>query len=119
MPPRSRVVLRPPTPADEREFLAHMKASRSVHRPWLYPPVTADEYRAYLQRLADDRKVGYLACRREDGAIVGFFNVLAGEPAGSRRAGAQSERCETTLTSVPLGSRSMKRRTPHSSSRSE
>jgi [ribosomal protein S5]-alanine N-acetyltransferase len=75
MPPRSRVVLRPPAPADEREFLAHMKASRSVHRPWLYPPVTADEYRAYLERLADDRKVGYLACRREDGAIVGWVNV--------------------------------------------
>ena len=30
---------------------------------------------------------------------------------------AQSERWETTLTTVPLGSRSMKRRTPHSSSR--
>ncbi len=31
--------------------------------------------------------------------------------------GAQSERWDTTLTTVPLGSRSMKRRTPHSSSR--
>src|SRR5215216_3029840 len=30
---------------------------------------------------------------------------------------AQSERWDTTLTTVPLGSRSMKRRTPHSSSR--
>jgi [ribosomal protein S5]-alanine N-acetyltransferase len=52
-----------------------MKASRSVHRPWLYPPVTAEEYRDYLERLADDRKVGHLACRREDGAIVGWVNV--------------------------------------------
>jgi hypothetical protein len=34
-----------------------------------------------------------------------------------RRAGAQPGRWDTTLTSVPLGSRSMKRRTPHSSSR--
>jgi [ribosomal protein S5]-alanine N-acetyltransferase len=75
MPPRSRVVLRPPTPADEQEFLAHMQASRSVHRPWLYPPLTVGEYRAYLDRLADGRKVGYLACRREDGAIVGWMNV--------------------------------------------
>jgi hypothetical protein len=33
-------------------------------------------------------------------------------------SGVQSERWETTLTSVPLGSRSMKRRTPQSSSRS-
>jgi hypothetical protein len=34
-----------------------------------------------------------------------------------RQPGAQSERWNTTLTTVPLGSRSMKRRTPHSSSR--
>jgi hypothetical protein len=46
-----------------------------------------------------------------------------GGPASARgtiaKSRAQSERCETTLTSVPLGSRTMKRRTPHSSSRSE
>jgi ketosteroid isomerase-like protein len=34
------------------------------------------------------------------------------------RDGTQG-RCDTTFTIVPLGSRSMKRRTPHSSSRSE
>src|SRR3954453_23263991 len=35
----------------------------------------------------------------------------------SSSAGGSSARCDTTLTTVPLGSRSMKRRTPHSSSR--
>ena len=65
----------PPRAADEEEFIARMRSSRRAHRPWLYPPLTADEYRGYLERLADDRKVGYLACRRKDAAIVGWLNV--------------------------------------------
>jgi ribosomal-protein-alanine N-acetyltransferase len=71
----SRVVLRPPTDADEDEFIARMRGSRTLHRPWLYPPLTPDQYRAYLATLAGERKVGYLACRREDGAIAGWLNV--------------------------------------------
>jgi [ribosomal protein S5]-alanine N-acetyltransferase len=72
---RSRIVLRAPTPADEEEFIVRMRASRSVHRPWLHPPLTPEAYRAYLERIADERQVGYLACRREDGAIAGWLNV--------------------------------------------
>jgi ribosomal-protein-alanine N-acetyltransferase len=74
MPARSRVLLRPPTADDEEEFLARMNASRRAHRPWLYPPLERDAYRVYLGRL-DERKYGYLACRRSDGAIVGWLNV--------------------------------------------
>jgi ribosomal-protein-alanine N-acetyltransferase len=74
MPPRPRVLLRPPTPADEEQFLARMNASRGAHRPYLYPPLTPDEYQAYLARL-DERKYGYLACRRDDSAIVGWLNI--------------------------------------------
>jgi hypothetical protein len=56
--------------------------------------------------------------------LTGLMDSLAPQESGlraphDRQPGAQSERWETTLTSVPLGSRSMKRRTPHSSSRSE
>jgi [ribosomal protein S5]-alanine N-acetyltransferase len=68
------VVLRHPTAADEAAFLAAMRASRSLHRPWLYPPQTPAAYAAYLERLGDT-KVGYLACRAKDGAIVGWLNV--------------------------------------------
>jgi [ribosomal protein S5]-alanine N-acetyltransferase len=71
----SRVVLRAPTAADEPEFLACMRASRSSHRPWLYPPLTAEAFHAYLDRLDGERKYGFLACRRSDGAIVGWLNV--------------------------------------------
>ena len=69
-----RVILRPPTPADEDRFLAAMRASKRAHRPWLYPPLDSEAYHAYLARL-DDRKFGYLACRRDDDEIVGWLNV--------------------------------------------
>jgi ribosomal-protein-alanine N-acetyltransferase len=70
----ARILLRPPTPDDEDQFLAAMRASRRAHRPWLYPPLDPEGYRAYLARL-DERKYGFLACRAEDGAIVGWLNV--------------------------------------------
>jgi [ribosomal protein S5]-alanine N-acetyltransferase len=71
----SRVFLRTPARSDEDEFLALMGASRRLHRPWLYPPLTRESYRAYLERIAEDRHEGFLACRREDSAIVGWLNV--------------------------------------------
>jgi [ribosomal protein S5]-alanine N-acetyltransferase len=71
----SRVVLRTPARSDEDEFIARMHASSSLHRPWLYPPLTRDSYRGYLERIAGDRHEGFLACRREDSAIVGWLNV--------------------------------------------
>ena len=51
-----------------------MRASKRAHRPWLYPPLDSEAYHAYLARL-DDRKFGYLACRRDDDEIVGWLNV--------------------------------------------
>jgi ribosomal-protein-alanine N-acetyltransferase len=71
----SRVVLRAPTAADRDEFIAAMKASRRLHRPWIYMPETPDRYAAYLSRVDDPRAAPYLACRTEDGAIVGFLNI--------------------------------------------
>jgi ribosomal-protein-alanine N-acetyltransferase len=71
----SRLVLRTPARSDEDEFLTGMRASRGLHRPWLYPPLTRESYRAYLERIADDRHEGFFACRREDAAIVGWLNV--------------------------------------------
>jgi [ribosomal protein S5]-alanine N-acetyltransferase len=74
MADRPRVLLSHPTEADAEEFLARMRASRTLHRPWLYPPLTLDAYRNYLAALGE-RKVGYLGRRRADGALVGYANV--------------------------------------------
>jgi ribosomal-protein-alanine N-acetyltransferase len=70
-----RVVLRPPTRDDEDEFIARMRASRKIHRPWIYMPETPERYAAYVSRVDDPRSAPFLACRVQDGAIVGFLNV--------------------------------------------
>ncbi len=70
-----RVVLRTPTLGDQDEFLARMRASRKLHRPWIAMPETPDRYAAYVARAADPRAAPFIACRIEDGAIVGFLNI--------------------------------------------
>jgi ribosomal-protein-alanine N-acetyltransferase len=72
---RRRVQLFAPEPSDQADFVAAMRASRALHRPWLYPPTDAEAYRAYLGRLRSESKVGYLARRVEDGALVAWLNV--------------------------------------------
>jgi ribosomal-protein-alanine N-acetyltransferase len=74
-PPRPRVELRSPTPADRDEFLAAMRASRKFHRPWLQSPTTDEAYDRLLSRVEDDRHDPLLVRRRDDGAIVGYYNI--------------------------------------------
>jgi ribosomal-protein-alanine N-acetyltransferase len=69
-----RMELTTPGPQDEAEFIAAMTASATVHRPWLFPPITPQAYRDYLGRLGE-RKFGFLARRTDDGVLVGWFNV--------------------------------------------
>jgi len=52
-----------------------MRASRSFHRPWATAPTDDEAFNAYL---ADSRRPDFeamLVCRREDGAVLGFFNL--------------------------------------------
>lgn len=70
-----RVELRTPGYADRAEFLAAMRASQDLHRPWAYPPTTPQAYDLLMQRVTDPRYEPLLACRITDGAIVGFFNL--------------------------------------------
>ena len=71
---RARVRLRSPTPVDRKEYLAAMRASRGLHRPWL-PPPTGEAFDRLLGGVEDERSEPMLVCRVEDGAIVGFFNI--------------------------------------------
>ena len=74
-PTASRVFLRSPERADRGEFVALMRASRAFHRPWATAPTDDEAFEAYL---LDSRRPDFeamLACRREDGAILGFFNL--------------------------------------------
>ena len=83
-PAGERVLLRPPTPADGPEFLARVRESRRLHRPWVHPPATAAAYRAWLAR-AGPEFLPLLACRASDGAMVGVL-ALSGIVLGNFRS---------------------------------
>jgi ribosomal-protein-alanine N-acetyltransferase len=70
-----RVLVRPPEPADAAEFTAAMKASRRHHGSYITMPTTQAAFEAYVRRNESDSRAMFLACRREDGAIVGFLNI--------------------------------------------
>jgi [ribosomal protein S5]-alanine N-acetyltransferase len=69
-----RVLVRAPTPADRGEYLAAMRASRKLHRPWM-PAPTEETFDRLLRIVEDPRYEPGLVCRLEDGAIVGFINI--------------------------------------------
>ncbi len=73
--PQARVVLRLLSPADQEPFTAAMRASRTLHRPWVAMPETPAEFEAYLERSLRDNAAFFLVHRREDDTIVGFLNI--------------------------------------------
>lgn len=70
-----RVELRAPRPDDRQEFLAAMRASESLHRPWIDPPKTDRGFDSLLARVTDERYESMLVRRRADGSILGYFNI--------------------------------------------
>lgn len=74
-PTLPRVTLRAPEARDADAFLAAVRRSRSIHRPWVYPPNTPEAFDDWRRRLRGGRHVGFLVCRDEDGALAGVANL--------------------------------------------
>ena len=70
-----RVYLRAPREADRDEFLRAARASRRLHRPWIYAPETGRQFDAYLARCRMQSERCFLVCKRDDDAIAGVFNL--------------------------------------------
>jgi ribosomal-protein-alanine N-acetyltransferase len=70
-----RVLIRQPTLEDSEEFVDVMHASRRFHRPWVTPPLDANEFRAYVERSRASDFLGSLVCRVADGRILGVCNL--------------------------------------------
>jgi ribosomal-protein-alanine N-acetyltransferase len=51
------------------------RASRALHRPWVWPPETAAAFARYAARFRSPDYAALAICRREDGAIAGIVNV--------------------------------------------
>jgi ribosomal-protein-alanine N-acetyltransferase len=70
-----RAYLRAPRPSDRDAFLRLVRASRDLHRPWVYAPETPREFAAFLSRSADATGRCFLVCRQEDDALAGVYNL--------------------------------------------
>jgi len=71
----ARVILRPLAPDDGPAFTQAARRSRALHRPWVAPPVTAEQFAAYLARFSPPAHYGYVVVLRDTGALVGAVNV--------------------------------------------
>ena len=61
--------------ADRDEFLALVRESRDLHRPWAYPPERSDQFDELVARSRRDDVVTLLGCRTEDDALFGVFTI--------------------------------------------
>ena len=71
----ARILLRPPGATDAREFVAAAAASKALHRSWVAPPSTPDQFRTWRKRMSRPTHCALLVCRRDIGEIAGVFNI--------------------------------------------
>lgn len=70
-----RIGIRRPAAGDEKEFIALIQASKSLHDPWVNMPDSPQRYAEYLQSRNGQTDDGFLICRRESGQIIGVVNL--------------------------------------------
>jgi len=70
-----RVYLRNPRESDRAEFVRLARASRNLHRPWVYAPETGRQFDAYLARSLMEWERCFLVCASADDSLVGVFNL--------------------------------------------
>lgn len=70
-----RVSIRPLVAADAAEFLAAVRASRALHRPWVKPPDTPAAFHAWLGRMQPPLHHAFAVVRRDTGALAGVVNL--------------------------------------------
>jgi ribosomal-protein-alanine N-acetyltransferase len=73
----ARVYLRPLARDDADAFVAAVRSSRSLHRPWVAPPSTRDTFLARLpvRSRHPPRRLALGAFRCDDDALVGVLNL--------------------------------------------
>ena len=73
--PDRRVFLSKPLADCEAEVLEAARRSESLHRPWVFPPRTHEEFESYLERVRSGRTMGFLVRRESDQCLTGVINV--------------------------------------------
>ncbi|ARX87564.1 acetyltransferase [Streptomyces alboflavus] len=91
-----RVGIRPYTYEDAAEFTTRARESGALHRPWLFPPTTAETYTAYARTLIEDpTKAGCLVYDRADGALAGSSTSTTSSRAASGAGPSATARSRT------------------------
>ena len=70
-----------PTDGDRVRFLEAVRASRTLHAPWVTPPATVAAFNEHLKRLACDDHEGYCVRphgRSEIAGVINFNNIVRG-----------------------------------------
>ena len=71
----SRVYLRPVSRKDRDEFIAAMRDSASLHKPWIVSPTSREMFYSYLKRVERHDHHGLLVIDRATDAIAGCINI--------------------------------------------
>jgi [ribosomal protein S5]-alanine N-acetyltransferase len=66
--------LRPPTETDRDAFVAAVRRSRDLHRPWTAAPDTDEAFQLYLERAAQPTE-SYLLVVTDTDELVGVYNL--------------------------------------------
>jgi ribosomal-protein-alanine N-acetyltransferase len=69
------VYIRPPVVDDQAPFLAAVRRSRGLHRPWTSAPDTPAKFIDWLERMAVPAHHPFLVCRRDSEELVGVINL--------------------------------------------
>lgn len=69
------VFLRTVAESDAKEFLQLMLASKSMHEPWITPPLDERTFQFYLERVSQTDHEGLLVCETSTNNIVGVINI--------------------------------------------
>ena len=67
-------ILEAPSKGRRSEFFAAVSRSRDLHRGFVTPPRTVEQFDAYLERLRGPAHVGYWICT-DDGHLAGVVNI--------------------------------------------
>jgi ribosomal-protein-alanine N-acetyltransferase len=72
---RPRLLLEPPDETSARDLASLARASRRLHRPWVYLQQHASGWRVYLERCRAGTVIGYLLREAGSRDLVGVINV--------------------------------------------
>ena len=69
------VLLRGPNRKDRAEFLALNRASKRFHRGLVSPPLTQEQFAAFLKRANTETSICVFICLVTDGSIIGAISL--------------------------------------------